>query len=152
MSGTEELYQALIMDRARAPRHAGKPVAFDAHAHGDNPMCGDQIELYLTKDGPEAAHVSRGCAIMVASADLMADAIAGKSPAEINELAKAFETVVTTGAPNPALGDLNALAGVSEYRSRIRCATLPWSALADALQGSALADALSSATESNADE
>jgi nitrogen fixation NifU-like protein len=143
MSDTEQLYQSLIMDRARAPRHAGKPAAFDAHAHGDNPMCGDQIELYLTTDGPEAAHVSRGCAIMVASADLMADAIAGKSPAEINELAKAFETVVTTGQPNPALGDLNALAGVSEYRSRIRCATLPWSALADALH---------SATESHAHE
>jgi nitrogen fixation NifU-like protein len=143
MSDTEQLYQSLIMDRARAPRHAGKPDAFDAHAHGDNPMCGDQIELYLTTEGPQAAHVSRGCAIMVASADLMADAIAGKSPAEINELAKAFETVVTTGTPNPALGDLNALAGVSEYRSRIRCATLPWSALADALH---------SATESHAHE
>jgi nitrogen fixation NifU-like protein len=132
MSDTAQLYQSLIMDRAKAPRHAGAPAAYDAHAHGDNPMCGDQIELYLTT-GPRVAHVSRGCAIMIASADLMADAVAGKTFAEISDIAKSFEAVVTTGTPDPALGDLNALAGVSEFRSRIRCATLPWSALADAL-------------------
>jgi nitrogen fixation NifU-like protein len=71
---------------------------------------------------------------MVASAELMADAVAGLAPAQVAQRRAAFEAVVNTGAPDPSLGDLNALAGVSEYRSRIRCATLPWSALAQALE------------------
>jgi nitrogen fixation NifU-like protein len=64
----------------------------------------------------------------------MADAVAGLTPAEIAQRRAAFETVVNTGERDPSLGELNALAGVSEYRSRIRCATLPWSALALALE------------------
>jgi nitrogen fixation protein NifU and related proteins len=135
MSETVELYQALIMDRSRNPRFAGRPVAFDAEAAGDNPLCGDHVQVFVRRDGNKVAHESRGCAIMTASADLMAEAVAGKSTGEIAELRSAFEQVVTTGVANPELGDLNALAGVSEYRSRIRCATLPWSALADAVQG-----------------
>jgi nitrogen fixation NifU-like protein len=63
----------------------------------------------------------------------MAEAVVNKSPEEINRLHAAFEDMLKTGKPDPALGDLNALSGVSEYRSRIRCATLPWSALAEAL-------------------
>jgi nitrogen fixation NifU-like protein len=70
---------------------------------------------------------------MAASADLMAEAAAGKTAAQIAEMHAAFEQVVTTGEARPELGDLNALAGVWEYRSRIRCATLPWDALAQAL-------------------
>jgi nitrogen fixation NifU-like protein len=71
---------------------------------------------------------------MTASADLMAEAVANKTPVEIDAMRAAFEEMVSTGKPDPTLGDLNALAGVSEYRSRIRCATLPWSALADAVK------------------
>jgi nitrogen fixation NifU-like protein len=133
VSGTAEIYQALIMERARTPRHAGKPEIFEAQGQGDNPLCGDRIHLYLA--GDEVFHESRGCAIMTASADLMADAVAGLSAPQIAGLRAAFEAVVTTGAPDPSIGDLNALAGVSEYRSRIRCATLPWAALAAALEG-----------------
>jgi nitrogen fixation protein NifU and related proteins len=135
MSETAELYHALIMDRSKNPRFAGRPAAFDAQAQGDNPLCGDHVQVFVRRDGNKVAHESRGCAIMVASADLMAEAVAGKSTDEIAGLRSAFEQVVTTGVENPDLGDLNALAGVSEYRSRIRCATLPWSALADAVEG-----------------
>jgi nitrogen fixation NifU-like protein len=134
MSDTAELYQSLIMDRTRHPRHAGKPAAYDAEAEGDNPMCGDRVHIYLSRENTAIHHISRGCAIMTASADLMADAVAGLTAQEIAARKAAFEAMVTTGAPNPDLGDLNALAGVSEYRSRIRCATLPWSALAQALE------------------
>jgi nitrogen fixation NifU-like protein len=134
MSETAELYQTLIMDRSRKPRFAGRFEMFDADAKGDNPMCGDRIHVFLQRDGTKVLHESRGCAIMTASADLMAEAVAGKTPAEITALRAAFETVVNTGTPDPALGELNALAGVSEYRSRIRCATLPWSALTDAVK------------------
>jgi nitrogen fixation NifU-like protein len=135
MSETAELYQSLIMDRCKNPRHAGRPEQFDAEGQGDNPMCGDRIHVFVTRDGTRVAHESKGCAIMIASAELMADAVAGLSTAEITQRRAAFEAVVNTGAPDPSLGELNALAGVSEYRSRIRCATLPWSALAQALEG-----------------
>lgn len=135
MSETAELYQTLIMDRSKNPRFAGRPTAFDAQAQGNNPLCGDHVEVFVRREGNKVAHESRGCAIMTASADLMAEAVAGKSADEIAKLREAFEQVVTTGVENSDLGDLNALAGVSEYRSRIRCATLPWSALADAVEG-----------------
>jgi nitrogen fixation NifU-like protein len=133
MSDTAELYQALIMDRVKHPRFSGAPASFDAKADGENPMCGDHVTLFLNREGTRVAHESRGCAIMVASADLMAQAVAGRSTAEIAQLRGAFEDMVTTGRARPELGDLNALAGVSDYHSRIRCATLPWSALADAI-------------------
>jgi nitrogen fixation NifU-like protein len=133
MSDTAELYQALIMDRVKNPRHAGKPETFDAEGEGDNPMCGDHVHVFVRRDGTRVTHVSRGCAIMVASAELMADAVVGLSAAQIAQRRAAFEEMVNTGSKAQSLGELNALAGVSEYRSRIRCATLPWSALAQAL-------------------
>ncbi|MDE8349027.1 MAG: SUF system NifU family Fe-S cluster assembly protein [Acidocella sp.] len=135
MSETAELYQTIIMDRTKNPRHAGKPAKFNHEGHGDNPMCGDRIHVYVADDGTQVNHESRGCAIMIASAELMADAVAGLTFDEVVESRRAFEAMINSGTPNPVLGDLNALSGVSEYRSRIRCATLPWSALADALEG-----------------
>lgn len=129
-----ELYQALIMDRSRNPRFAGRLELFDADAKGDNPLCGDRVHIFVRRGDIVVAHESRGCAILVASADLMAQAVAGKTAAEIARLYAAFEAMVTSGVADDALGDLNALAGVSEYRSRIRCATLPWAALAGALE------------------
>jgi len=134
MSETAELYQSIIMARSKTPSHAGKPETYDAEGEGDNPMCGDRVHVYLQRDGSKIFHESRGCAIMIASAELMADAVAGLNPAQIAQRRAAFEAVVNTGTKNPDLGELNALAGVSEYRSRIRCATLPWSALALALE------------------
>jgi nitrogen fixation NifU-like protein len=132
---SEQLYHDLIMERARNPKHAGRPAAFDAQAEGNNPLCGDRIHVFLKHAGPQVSFDARGCAIMIASADLMADAVAGADPARIRHLRSAFEAVVNSGQEDPSLGDLNALANVSEYRSRIRCATLPWTALGQALEG-----------------
>jgi len=134
MSETAELYQSIIMGRTKNPVHAGKPETYDAEGEGNNPMCGDRIHVYLQREGTKIFHESRGCAIMIASAELMADAVAGLDAAHVAERRAAFEAVVNTGTNDPSLGELNALAGVSEYRSRIRCATLPWSALEQALE------------------
>jgi nitrogen fixation NifU-like protein len=133
MEASDQLYHNVVMDRVRNPRRAGRLEKFDAEAEGNNPLCGDRIHVYVDRDGSRISHESQGCAIMIASAELMADAVAGKNEAEIRQLQAQFETVVSTGTENPVLGNLNALANLSEYRSRIRCATLPWSALAAAL-------------------
>jgi nitrogen fixation NifU-like protein len=128
------LYEAIVLERVKQPRHAGRPARFDAQGQGANRLCGDKVSVYLTRDGMEVSHDSEGCAIMVASADLMADAARGKTPMEIKEIFEAFTSAVTTGSNNPALGELNALTAVSEFPSRIGCATLPWRALEEALQ------------------
>jgi nitrogen fixation NifU-like protein len=127
-----ELYQALIMDRSKNPRYAGRPARFDAQAEQKNALCGDQVQVFI--DGPDVRHESRGCAIMTASADLMAEAVAGKPAGEIAALNALFEKMVNSGGAEDSLGELNALAGVSQFRSRIRCAILPWAALAQALE------------------
>jgi len=135
IADSDQLYQHIVMDRVRNPRRAGRPEKFDAEAEGNNPLCGDRIHVYFDRDGSRISHESQGCAIMIASAELMADAVAGKNAAEIPQLRAEFEAVVSTGTENPALGNLNALANLSEYRSRISCATLPWAILGLALEG-----------------
>ena len=121
------------MERARHPRHAGRPEHLAAQGEGDNPMCGDRIRVFF--DGAGGVwHEAEGCAILLASADLMADAVAGMTAGRIRQCRAAFEAVVKTGVADPSLGNLNALANVSQYRSRLRCATLPWSALIKALE------------------
>ena len=141
-----DLYQEVILDHGRRPRHAGRPAEFDATAKGDNPMCGDRVQVFV-KFGPQgaidrAAFEARGCAISVASADLMAETVAGRSPDEVRALFDAFHRLATTGEAPPgqgALADtlerLRPLAGVHEYPSRVKCATLPWHALRAALDG-----------------
>ena len=83
-SDLRDLYQEVILDHGRHPRHAGKPETFNATARGDNPMCGDRVEVFLsyTPDGriADARFDARGCAISVASADLMAEAVEGLAP------------------------------------------------------------------------
>ena len=135
----EQLYQTLIMDRARAPLNGSLLECFDAEAEGNNPMCGDRLTLRVRLDDGgriEAAGFSaRGCAISVASADLMADAVRGLDAGEARALGERFGAMVATGeVPADArFAELGALAGVHEFRSRVRCATLAWSALDRAL-------------------
>ncbi len=135
-----DLYQRLVMERARHPLHAGRLAASQAEAEGNNPMCGDRVRLSLRCDEAgmitEAAHETRGCAICVASADILAKIVVGRAASETGQLAMAFETMVQTGIV-PAREDfemLQAFAGVSAYRSRHRCATLPWQALSAAME------------------
>jgi nitrogen fixation NifU-like protein len=132
-----DLYQDLILDRGRKPHHGRRLEVFDADAKGDNPMCGDRVQVFVRHDGDEVAELgfeARGCAISIASADLMAEAVAGHTDAEILDMAERFTGMVRSGVSNdPALQALRPLAGVHLYPSRIKCATLPWAALQAAL-------------------
>jgi nitrogen fixation protein NifU and related proteins len=137
-----DLYQDIILRHSRAPLHMRRPEAFDVSALGDNPMCGDRCEVFLRfgagQQLEEVAFQARGCAISMASADLMAEAVANRTPQEARTLAASFESLVRTGtssSDDPALEALKPLSGVAEYPSRIKCATLPWAALLAALDG-----------------
>jgi nitrogen fixation NifU-like protein len=138
-----ELYQEVILDHNRHPRNRGKIEDPTGFAEGHNPLCGDNIQVYLHTDGDRVAEVTfegSGCAISTASASLMTEAIKGKTLAEVEAVFREFQTMVTaTGEAeeHPDLGDLEVLGGVREYPVRIKCATLPWHTLKAALQGEA---------------
>jgi len=140
-----DLYQEVILDHGRKPRHGKRLEAFDATAKGDNPMCGDRVQVWLRRDDGVISDVgfeARGCAISIASADLMAETMKGRDAAGAKALFEAFREMAKTGdCPNcsAALTEpmerLAPLAGVHEYPSRVKCATLPWHALVAALEG-----------------
>jgi nitrogen fixation NifU-like protein len=135
-----DLYQEVILDRGRRPRHGRRPAAFDASARGDNPMCGDRCTVFVRHDPDgtvrEVGFEARGCAISIASADLMAEAVPGLDGDSVRALAEKFRALARTGqGDDPALEALQPLAGVHEYPSRVKCATLPWHALVAALAG-----------------
>jgi nitrogen fixation protein NifU and related proteins len=138
-----DLYQEVILDHGRKPRHGQRLAAFDATAKGDNPMCGDRVQVWV-KRGPEGriaetGFEARGCAISVASADLMAEAVAGIKEADARALFARFREMARTGfcpEHDTAMEALRPFAGVHEFPSRVKCATLPWHALLAALDGS----------------
>jgi nitrogen fixation NifU-like protein len=137
-----DLYQDIILRHSRNPLHARRLDPYDAASSGDNPMCGDRCEVRLRfGDHDTLAEIgfeARGCAISMASADLMAETIAGRSKPAARALAAEFTTLVRTGqsaSQDPAIETLRPLSGVSEYPSRVKCATLPWAALVAALDG-----------------
>lgn len=137
MPDLTELYQDLILDHSQSPRHFGKLEPADYVQEGFNPLCGDKVTVYLReKEGKiEAVQFEGcGCAISMASASLMTEALLGKTKTEITALFKDFRDLVTQGVQptsSHTLGKLMALSGVSEYPMRVKCATLAWhSALA----------------------
>jgi nitrogen fixation NifU-like protein len=147
-SDVRDLYQEVILQHGRRPVHAGKPERYDATAKGDNPMCGDRVQVFLSfaPDGSiaETKFDARGCAISVASADLMAETVVGQTRETTKELFARFRDMARTGncpdcdaTPDLAakMERLQPLAGVHEYPSRVKCATLPWHALMAALEG-----------------
>ena len=137
-----DLYNATILERGRRPLHMHKLDAFDLTAKGDNPMCGDRVQVWvkLAPDGAIAAtgFDARGCEISKAAADLMVEAVAGKTASDTRYLFAAFRTLAQTGQCADcaeALAPMLPLAAVHEYPSRVKCATLPWHALIAALDG-----------------
>jgi nitrogen fixation NifU-like protein len=149
-----DLYQEVILDHGRRPRHGLRLETFDATARGDNPMCGDRVQVWVRHDaGGRIARVgfeARGCAISIASADLMAEVVAGRADADVQVLAGRFDDMARTGAAgldDAALERLRPLAGVHEFPSRIKCATLAWHALVAALAGQAGDNARSASSE-----
>lgn len=137
-----ELYQEVILDHGRRPRHGLRLTAYDATARGDNPMCGDRVQVFVRHDQTgrvaETGFEARGCAISIASADLMAETVAGRTDAEVRDLATRFRDMACSGkagGDDAAIERLRPLAGVHEFPSRVKCATLAWHALLAALDG-----------------
>jgi nitrogen fixation NifU-like protein len=137
-----DLYRDLILDHARNPRHFGKLEHATHSAQGINPLCGDKLTLYLDLDADatitSAAFEGSGCAISVASASLLTDTIIGLSSNDAIAFFDAVTAQLAGDAPREdarvELGKLRALAGVRDYPSRVKCATLAWHALRSALQ------------------
>jgi len=139
MFDIKDLYQEIIVDHNRSPRNFGKLDDADKTIEGFNPLCGDKLILYLKTDGQKINDIAfdgSGCAISVASASLMTDAMKGKSLAEAETLFNEFHNLITTDDEfdSEHLGKLAALAGVKEYPARIKCASLCWHTLHSAIQ------------------
>jgi len=141
MSDLRELYQQVILDHYKRPRNFQKMECANRHAEGYNPLCGDQITVYLQMDGDVIKEISfqgAGCAISQSAASLMTTALKGKTKAEAEELFKKFHDMVTgegAGADPMELGKLAVFCGVSEFPVRVKCASLPWHTLHAALEG-----------------
>ena len=136
MTDLSELYQDLILDHSRSPRHFGKPPNANRVALGHNPLCGDRYTVYLAVEGDRITAIGfegQGCAISKSSASLMTDAVQGKTRAEAEALAQRFQDMVTGKGKDASLGKLQALAGVAQYPIRVKCASLAWHTLRAAL-------------------
>ncbi|MEE3625605.1 SUF system NifU family Fe-S cluster assembly protein [Nitrospirillum sp. BR 11752] len=143
-----DLYQEVILDHGKNPRNFGKPENFNRMARGENPLCGDKINVYLSI-GPDGrvrdAHFDgRGCAISQASASLMTETLKGKTEAEAEALFGHFHDMCTKddhehtdhGPLDPeAVEKLDVLSGVREFPMRVKCATLAWHTMHAALEG-----------------
>jgi len=141
MTDLADLYQQIIVEHNRSPRNFRRLDGADRVASGDNPLCGDQIEVFVKLDGDRIADIGflgKGCAISQASASLMTGAVKGKSTAEAEQLFEAFHRMVMSDPALPApdaaaLGKLAAFAGVRQFPSRVKCASLSWHTLHAAL-------------------
>ncbi|MEO7775645.1 MAG: Fe-S cluster assembly sulfur transfer protein SufU [Steroidobacteraceae bacterium] len=136
----QDLYRDVILDHNRNPRNFGKLEPADAHANGHNPLCGDRLSVTLRLEDDRIADVKfegNGCAISVASASLMSEAVKGKVRAEVTRLFDSVHDVLTHhDRPVPDdLGKLAALTGVREFPARVKCASLCWHTLNAALAG-----------------
>lgn len=143
----DELYQDVILDHSRRPRNFGELPDAGCHVHGDNPMCGDEVTLHVKFDDAGAVEAitftGHGCSICMASASLMTMKIRRKSRQEAVELMRRFLGMVTSDEEPESikgLGDLGLLKGVRKFPLRVKCATLAWHALEEALNKHADAD------------
>lgn len=143
-----DLYQQLILDHNAKPRNYGNMMAPTHQAHGRNPLCGDEVAVYLNVQDEKLFDVrfdGQGCAICKASASLMTESLRGKSLVEANSIFSAFHDLLTEETHNDQphddefvlLGKLQAFAGVRAFPMRVKCATLAWHTMRAALQSQA---------------
>ncbi len=145
----EELYREVILDHYRNPRNKGHLEHPQASAQGVNPLCGDEITIEVSFEGDKVSEVAvegQGCSISQSSASMMTEAIKGKSREEISELVGRFRQMMSLDEgddpgldperPGAILGDIEALQGVRQYPVRIKCASLAWNTLLEALEPS----------------
>jgi nitrogen fixation protein NifU and related proteins len=152
MPGLEDLYREIILDHYRSPRNRGELPVPPAHrSEGFNPLCGDEVVVYLDVDGDDRITdiriAGQGCSISQSSASMMSAAVKGRTIDEARALTKAFKAMMSiheheldgaehdAEAPDPEvkLGDLEALRGVVKFPVRIKCATLSWNTLTQGL-------------------
>ena len=142
-----ELYQEIILDHSRHPRHFGALESANHVAEGHNPLCGDRVKVFLQVDGndriTDVSFEGRGCAISVASASLMTDLLKGRSIAEADKLMGGFLHMVkgedAAELPADDREQLEVMAGVSAFPMRVKCATLAWHAMKAALDDKGMA-------------
>jgi nitrogen fixation NifU-like protein len=141
MSDLRELYQEVILDHNKRPRNFGTLEHPSRIAKGHNPLCGDRLTLQIVMDGERISQVAfegSGCAISKASASLMTEAIKGHTVAEAEALFDRFHALVTTPLDAPVntdgLGKLAVFAGVREYPARVKCASLAWHTMKNAVE------------------
>ncbi len=137
-----DLYQEVILDHNKRPRNFGPLPGAEREAEGHNPLCGDEVKVYLKLDGDRVAEIrfeGAGCAISTASASLMTETVKGRTLAETARLFHRFHELLT-GDPStvaevsPELGKLAVFSGVREFPVRVKCATLAWHTLQAALE------------------
>lgn len=132
-----ELYREVILDHNRHPRNFGRLDPHDAEAKGHNPLCGDQLTITLRRDGDRISDLrfeGNGCAISMASASMMTEAVKGKDRSAAGDLAARVHALLTQDQePGEGLGKLAALSGVREFPARVKCASLCWHTLNAAL-------------------
>jgi len=147
-----ELYQEVILDHSRHPRHFG-PLEHATHnGEGHNPLCGDRVKVHLLVDAQnriaDIRFEGRGCAISQASASLMTDMVIGRTVAEAETLMGGFLSMVkgedAAQLPEDDMDRLNVMAGVSAFPMRVKCATLAWHTMKSALEGGGAVDAVKS--------
>jgi nitrogen fixation protein NifU and related proteins len=140
-SQLRELYQEVIIEHASHPRHFAVIEKPSCTGRGKNPLCGDTIALYINLDKNKITDIcfqGQGCAISMASASLMCDALQNKTQMEAEHLFQLFHTLLTSeGTADPELGKLAVLSGVREFPARVKCATLAWHTLQNALNNNA---------------
>jgi nitrogen fixation NifU-like protein len=144
MSELRDLYQEVILDHYRRPRNCGVIDCPNHQAEGHNPLCGDQVKVYLKISDGAVEKISfegAGCAICTASCSLMTEAVAGQTVEEVAELFEGFHLMLTGVAEEAGvdLGKLKVFEGVREYPVRVKCATLAWHTLRAAMHDDARA-------------
>jgi nitrogen fixation protein NifU and related proteins len=143
MSNLEALYQEVILDHNRKPRNFREMENADRRIEGRNPLCGDEITLWVKLEGDKVADISfkgTGCAVSKSSASLMTSTVKGKTVDETLELFNRFHQMITgklADGERDTMGSLAALGGVSKFPIRVKCASLAWHALRSALEGNA---------------
>jgi len=133
-----DLYQQVILDHCKHPRNFHDLQNASCSAQGHNPLCGDQLKLYLRTEGDvvkEASFLGSGCCISKASASLLTEGVKGKSKAEVQKMFDQVHEMVTTGQVKGDVGKLAVFAGVHKFPARVKCAILSWHALLAALKG-----------------
>ena len=141
MPGLEDLYREIILDHYKSPRNRGTLEPPAVRAEGHNPLCGDEIEVFIAVEDDKVSDIKisgQGCSISQSSASMMSAAVKGKPIADVRALINRFKHMMSIeedGEPDTSapLGDLEALTGVVKFPVRIKCAVLSWNTLAEAL-------------------